>query len=110
MLVRLSRAKRKRGWLAPTSRCFPNQRIIGLIVHAAHARAVTAAARSWFFLLRNFGDEAFGRQQQTCNRGRVLQRRASDLLGIDYTSLHQVFVFASGDIVAFITFAALDFL
>ena len=71
---------------------------------------MTAAARSWFLLLRNFGDQALGGQQQTGNRGRILQGGAGDLFRIDDASLHEVLVFASSDIIAFVAFAPLDFL
>src|SRR5258706_15983182 len=82
----------------------------GLIVHAAHAAATMAAAgRSRFFLLRNLGDEAFGGQEQTGNRGRVLQRSAGDFLRINHARLDQVFIFTGRDVVAFVAFTPLDF-
>lgn len=37
-----------------------------LIIHSAHA-AAARRHRSRFFLLRHFGDQAFGREQQTGN-------------------------------------------
>ena len=58
-----------------------------LVVHSAHAfhaAAVTAAARSRFFLVRDFGDQAFGREQQTSDGRRVLQRAAGDLLRVHH--------------------------
>src|SRR4051812_5253382 len=83
---------------------------IALIIHAAHARSMTAAARSWLFLLRNFGDQALGGQQQTGDGSRVLKRSARDLFRVHHAGLHEVFVFASRDIVAVVPFAALHFL
>ena len=62
------------------------------------------------FLLRNFGDQAFGRQQQTGDGSRVLQRGAGDLLRVHHAGFDEVFVFAGGDVVAFVAFALLDFL
>src|ERR1051325_8391877 len=69
-----------------------------------------AAGRSRFFLLRHFGDQALGRQQQRCDRRRVLQRCARHFLRIDDAGLHEVNVFARGNVVTFVAFAALDFL
>ena len=62
------------------------------------------------FLLRNFGDQGFGRQHQRRNRRRILQRRTGHLLRIDDTGLDEVFVFARGDIVAIVALAALHLL
>ena len=69
---------------------------------------MTCRGRLFFF--RNFGDQAFGGEQQTGNRGRILQRRAGDFLRVNDASFDEVFVFASGDVVALVAFAALDFL
>src|SRR5687768_7351731 len=55
-----------------------------LVIHAAHA-AVTTWSRSWLFLLRNLGDQAFGGEQKPRDGSGVLQRRARYLLGIDHT-------------------------
>ena len=77
---------------------------------ASRGFSKATAWRSWLFLLRNFGDEAFGGQEQTGNRGRILQRGAGDLLGINHTGLDEVFVFAAADVEPFVAFALSDFL
>src|SRR5580658_6122201 len=69
--------KRQRGWRLPASLWFPKSLTLKLtaylIVHAAHAAAMSAArSRSGLFLLRNLGDQAFGGQEQTGDGGRVL--------------------------------------
>jgi len=63
----------------------------GLVVHFAHA---AVAARHWSFLLlfRDFGHEAFGRQQQAPNGSRVLQGSARDFLGINDAGFDQVLI------------------
>src|SRR5580658_4492576 len=71
----------------------------GGLVHAVHAAAVAAACRSCL-LLRNFDYEGFGGEQETGNRGRVLQRRAGHLGGIDDAGLDQVFEVARSGVVA----------
>ncbi len=43
-------------------------------------------------------------------RRRVLQRGAGDLLRVHDAGLDEVFVFAGGDVVAFVALALLDFL
>src|SRR6185369_10250373 len=49
-----------------------------LVVHVTHAAAMTAGHRSFLLLFRDFGDEAFGGEEQTSDRSRVLQRGAGD--------------------------------
>src|SRR5258705_4393 len=70
--------------------------------------AVAAAAR--LFFLGDFGDEAFGGQEQSGNRSRVLERGAGDLFRVNHAGLHEVFIFASADVVAVVAFAFLDLL
>ena len=48
--------------------------------------------------------------KQAGDRGRVLQRAAGHLGRIDDAGFHEVFVFAGGDVVAFVAFALLHFL
>src|SRR5438477_9707539 len=108
------RKMKKRGWRAPASLddliWDAVERVLtGLVIHLAHA---TVTARHWSFLLllRDFSDEAFSRQKQTRNRGRVLQRSAGDFLGIHDAGFDEVFVLAGRDVVAFVALAAFDFL
>src|SRR5205814_9842702 len=49
-------------------------------------------------------------EQQTRDRGRVLQRATRDLRRIDDARLHQVGVFTGGDVVTFVALTRLDFL
>src|SRR5687767_115018 len=85
-----------------------------LIIHAAHAAAhsTTHARRhsAALFLFRHFGDDGFGREQETGDRSGVLQRAPRHLGRIDDAGFHQVFVFARGHVVAFVAFALLHFL
>src|SRR5204862_6349699 len=71
-----------------------------------------AARWHWrsFFLFRNLGDQCFGGEQQARDRRCVLQRAARDLCRIDDAGLHQIGVFAAGNVVTFVAFALLDFL
>jgi hypothetical protein len=62
-----------------------------VLVHAVHAAAVAAACRRCLGLRNLDGDQGFGGQQQACDRGCVLQRRAGDLGRIDDAGLDQVF-------------------
>src|SRR5207245_4297034 len=78
--------------------------------HFAHATAMTARHWSFLVLLRNLSHETFGGQQQSRNRGRVLQRRAGDLFRIHDARLDQVFILTGRDVVAIIALAAFDFL
>src|SRR5579863_6198483 len=68
---------------------------------------MTAAGRR-LFLFGEVGDEAFGGEEQTGDGGRVLQRAAGDLLGINHTGLDEVFVLARGHVVAFVALGLLD--
>src|ERR1035437_3095158 len=78
--------------------------------HVTHAAAVTATHRRGLFFFRRVGDETFGREQQSRDGRRVLQRRARDFLRVNHAGLYEVFVFAGGDVVTFVAFALLDFL
>src|SRR5438552_4162950 len=71
---------------------------------------MAARHRRFLLLLGNLGHEAFGRQQQAGDRGRVLQRRARDFLRVHNARLDQVFILAGRDVVTFIALAAFDFL
>jgi hypothetical protein len=57
---------------------------------AVHAAAVAAAGRSSLGL-GNLDNQCFGGEQQSRDRGCVLQRRAGHLGGIDDAGLDQVF-------------------
>src|SRR5439155_18264754 len=61
------------------------------------------------FLLRSFGDQALGSQQQPGDGRSVLQGGASNLLGIHHASLDQVLIFVSCHVVTFVTLAAFHF-
>src|ERR1700722_11154513 len=64
----------------------------GLVNHSAHAATVAVTARSRrFILLRHFGDQAFGGQEQPRDAGCVLQRAARDFLGIHHAGFDEVF-------------------
>src|ERR1043166_4210321 len=83
-----------------------------LVIHAAHAAVtvvVTAAGRL-LLLLRRFGDQALGGEEQARDGAGVLERAARDLLRINDAGFHEVFVLARGDIVAFVAFAPFHFL
>src|SRR2546425_1863999 len=71
--------------------------------------AAAVASRSFLFLLRNLGDEAFGGQQQTGDGGGVLQRGAGDLFRVHHASFDQVGILARGNVIAVVAFAAFDF-
>ncbi len=70
-----------------------------LVVHAAHTAAHAARSRS-FLLLGELGDHALGGEEQTGDRGGVLQRGARDLRRVDDAGLDEVFKRAGGDVVA----------
>ena len=54
---------------------------------------MAAAARRSILFVRNLGDRsALGREQQTGDRSRVLQRGAGDLRQVNHAGLHEVFV------------------
>src|SRR5207245_5928848 len=52
--------------------------------------AVRHCRRGRRFLLRDIRDERLGREQQRCDRRRVLQRHALDLRRVDDAGLHHV--------------------
>src|SRR5476649_1466182 len=69
---------------------------------------MTARGRG-FVLLRQLGHDAFGREEQATDGGRILQGRAGHLGRIDNAGLDHVRVFASRNVVTFVTLAAFDF-
>src|SRR5690625_2345839 len=74
--------------------------------HAVHAtRGHGSAGGLVFFKL---GHSGFGGEQQAGDRGRVLQRGAGDLGGVEHTLLHQIAVLASGGVVAVVALAGGD--
>src|SRR5207249_3704169 len=60
--------------------------------HAPHAAHAVAAGAGTFLLFHQLGHHRFGREQQTGDRSRVLQRRARDLGRIDYAHLYEIAV------------------
>src|SRR6266852_7273042 len=66
----------------------------GSEIHAAHAAARGHAAAAAGVLLRQFGHHGFGGDQQSRNRGCVLDRRTHDLGRVDDALRDQVDVFA----------------
>src|SRR5207249_11917369 len=97
--------EKKRGWLTPTSLA-PHKLfwtncsgLIGLIVHVAHAAAV-ARHRTFLLLFRDLGHETFGRQEQTGDGSRVLERGAGDLLRVHHAGFDEVFILVGRDVVA----------
>ena len=73
--------------------------------HAAHAAHVMTVimATSRLFLFRNVGDHTLGSEQHARDRGGILKGSAGDLGWVKNTSLYEVFILVSCDIVAFIT-------
>src|SRR5215469_9106118 len=69
-------------------------------VHISAHAAVAAGHRSGFLLLRQFGDQGFGRQHEGRDRACVLQRGADHLRGIEHAGLDQVFVLSGEGVVA----------
>src|SRR5690606_943364 len=59
--------------------------------HAAHTAHVRHS-RGGGFVFRQLGDRRFGGDQQTGDRGRILQRGAHDLSRVDHTGLDEVFI------------------
>jgi hypothetical protein len=66
----------------------------GSEIHAAHAATRRHAATAAGVLLRQFGHHGFGGDQQSRNRGCVLDRRPHDLGRVDDALGDQVDVFA----------------
>src|SRR3954453_5125708 len=83
--------QRKRARLAPR----PSSTVMGwdLEVHAAHTAARGHAAAGLSVLLRQFGHHGFGGDQESRNRGCVLDRRTDDLGRVDDALLDEVAVF-----------------
>src|SRR3979490_1726379 len=67
---------------------------LGSEIHAAHAAARRHATAAAGVLLRQFGHHGFGGDQQSRNRGCVLDRRTHDLGRVDDALGDQVDVFA----------------
>src|SRR4029077_16915502 len=71
--------------------------MLDLVVHAAHT---THTAATWMHtgaalvLLRYFGHHGFGGDQESRNRGRILDRHANALGRVDNTRRDQVDIFA----------------
>src|SRR3954449_1080601 len=83
--------QRKRARLAPR----PSSTVMGwdLEVHAAHAAARGHSAAGLSVLLRQFGHHGFGGDQESRNRGCVLDRRTDHLGRVDDALLDEVAVF-----------------
>src|SRR6266498_4264670 len=97
---------RRRADPARTTRFLSQRR---LVVHVAHAVTAAVAGRSFFLLLRNLGDEAFGGEQQAGDRGRILQRGAGDLLRVHDAGFDEVLIFSRRHVVSLVALAPLDF-
>jgi len=82
-------------------------RLVVHSAHAAHAAAGRAACRG-LVLLRQLGHDAFGREEQAADGGRVLQRGAGHLGRVDDAGLDQVGIFAGRDVVTLVALAVLD--
>src|SRR5712671_1058618 len=80
----------------------------GSEIHAAHAAARRHAAAGAGVLLRQFGHHGFGGDQQSRNRGRVLDRRTHDLGRVDDALLDEIAVFAGLRVEAVIVRLVLD--
>jgi hypothetical protein len=81
-----------------------------LVVHAAHAAHTAAAGHGGGFLLvGDLGDESLGGEEESDDGRGVLQGAAGDLGRVDDAGFDEVFICASGDVVAFVAFAFLDF-
>src|SRR5260221_2063560 len=80
--------------------------------HAAHATAAAVAAAAVRLALRlgALGHEGLGRQHERGHGGRVLQRRAHDLRGIDDARLDEVLVLLGRRVEAKGALAVLDLL
>src|SRR3954449_8960924 len=83
--------QRKRARLAPR----PSSTVMGwdLEVHAAHAAARGHSAAGLSVLLRQLGHHGFGGDQESRNRGCVLDRRTDHLGRVDDALLDEVAVF-----------------
>src|SRR5260370_191500 len=66
----------------------------GSEIHAAHAAAARGHAAAGAALLGHFGDHGFGGDQQSRDRGRVLDRRTNDLGRVDDALLDEIAIFA----------------
>src|SRR5204862_2696069 len=73
-----------------------NDRSSASEVHAAHsAHASTGTARHrWALPLRQLGNHRLGRDEQTRDRGRALQRRSHNFGRVDDALRHQVAILA----------------
>src|SRR6478672_451493 len=71
--------------------------MLDLVVHAAHATHTAATGRhtgAALVFLRYFGHHGFGGDQESRNRGCILDRHADDLGRVDNTRRDQVDIFA----------------
>src|SRR5215216_3919083 len=80
----------------------------GSEIHAAHAAAGGHAAAAALVLLRQFGDHGFGGDQESRDRGRVLDRRTNHLGRVDDALGDQVAVFAGLRVEAVIVLLLLE--
>ena len=76
--------------------------------HPFHARLTAVTTAAALLLLRNVGDHAVGREEETRDGGGVLESAARNLRRIDDAALHEVGVLARTDVVAVRTGSLLD--
>src|SRR6476660_7318813 len=70
--------------------------MLDLVVHAAHTTHTAATGRhtgAALVFLRYFGHHGFGGDQESRNRGGILNRHANDLGRVDNTCRDQVDIF-----------------
>jgi hypothetical protein len=83
---------------------------LDLVVHVA-AHAAVGRAAGWFLIfLGDLGDERLGGEEKPGDGSCVLEGSAGDLFGVDDAGFDEVFVVAGADVIAFVAFAAFDFL
>src|SRR5690242_9434979 len=70
------------------------------LIHIIHAAVASVAAL--LVLLRGFGDEGVGGQQQSCYARCILECSAGDLRRVDDAGFDQVFVLVGRGVVAFV--------
>src|SRR6476660_7536913 len=71
--------------------------MLDLVVHAAHTTHTAATGRhtgAALVFLRYFRHHGFGGDQESRNRGRILDRHTNDLGRVDNTGRDQVDIFA----------------
>ena len=81
-----------------------------MLHHSAHATHSAATGHGGVFLgFGDFGDHAFGREEEARDRGRVLKREARDFGGVENARFEHVDVFVLRRVVAVGALGVLDF-